>query len=172
MTPPPLAHTRTSTTRLHLCLVPVSLTKCMPKLLFVVPPGRRAARIQGAAHWLCFRIVSVPPSAEALAFSKEAAPAADALVGRCILFNWPVFGWCFGKITQCNTNPRISKKMEEGSTTKVNFHIYYEIDEDEVKTVLRADEYDGDVDGSWVLLEPVGEEARLAPPRAQKHDSR
>ena len=24
--------------------------------------------------------------------------------------------------------------------TKVNFHIYYEIDEDEVKTVLRADE--------------------------------
>ena len=56
--------------------------------------------------------------------------------------------------------------------TKVNFHIYYEIDEHEVKTVLRADEYDGDVDGSWVLLEPVGEEARLAPPRAQKHDSR
>ena len=27
--------------------------------------------------------------------------------------------------------------------TKVNFHIYYEIDKDEVKTVLRADEYDG-----------------------------
>ena len=24
--------------------------------------------------------------------------------------------------------------------TKVNFHIYYEIDKDEVKTVLRADE--------------------------------
>ena len=39
--------------------------------------------------------------------------------------------------------------MEEGSMTKVNFHIYYEIDEDEVKTVLRADEYDGDSDGSW-----------------------
>ena len=26
--------------------------------------------------------------------------------------------------------------------TKVNFHIYYEIDKDEVKTVLRADECD------------------------------
>ena len=61
-----------------------------------------------------------------------------------------------GKITQRNFNPRISKKMEEGSMTKVNFHIYYEIDEDEVKTVLRADEYDGDGDGSWVLLEATG----------------
>ena len=40
--------------------------------------------------------------------------------------------------------------------TKVNFHINYEIDEDEVKTVLRADEYDGDGDGSWVLLEATG----------------
>ena len=49
--------------------------------------------------------------------------------------------------------------MEEGSTTKVNFHIYYEIDEDEVKTVLRADEYDGEGEGSWVLLEATGGEA-------------
>ena len=37
-----------------------------------------------------------------------------------------------------------------GSMTEVNFHIYYEIDEDEVKTVLRADEYDGEGEGSWV----------------------
>ena len=43
--------------------------------------------------------------------------------------------------------------------TKVNFHINYEIDEDEVKTVLRADEYDGDGDGSWVLLEVTGGES-------------
>ena len=41
-----------------------------------------------------------------------------------------------------------SKKMEEGVMTKVNFYIYYEIDEDEVKTALRADEYDGDCEGS------------------------
>ena len=39
--------------------------------------------------------------------------------------------------------------MEEGVMTKVNFYIYYEIDEDEVKTVLRADEYDGDCEGSY-----------------------
>ena len=43
---------------------------------------------------------------------------------------------------------RVSKKMEEGVMTKVNFYIYYEIDEDEVKTSLRADEYDGDCEGS------------------------
>ena len=28
--------------------------------------------------------------------------------------------------------------MEEGVMTKVNFYIYYEIDEDEVKTALRS----------------------------------
>ena len=43
---------------------------------------------------------------------------------------------------------RVSKKMEKGVMTKVNFYIYYEIDEDEVKTALRADEYDGDCEGS------------------------
>ena len=37
--------------------------------------------------------------------------------------------------------------MEEGVMTKVNFYIYYEFDEDEVKTALRADEYDGDREG-------------------------
>ena len=47
--------------------------------------------------------------------------------------------------------------------TKVNFHIYYEIDEDEVKTVLRADEYDGDVDGSWVLLGACGRGGSAGP---------
>ena len=38
---------------------------------------------------------------------------------------------------------------------KVNFIIYYEIDDDEVKTVLRAADHGGDEDGAWVLLEPV-----------------
>ena len=38
---------------------------------------------------------------------------------------------------------------------KVNFIIYYEIDDEEVKTVLRAADYGGDEDGAWVLLEAV-----------------
>lgn len=31
----------------------------------------------------------------------------------------------------------------------------YEIDDQEVKTVLRSTEYGGDGDGAWVLLEPT-----------------
>ena len=38
---------------------------------------------------------------------------------------------------------------------KVNFNIFYEIDGQEVKTVLRRDEYGGDDDCAWVLLEAV-----------------
>ena len=41
----------------------------------------------------------------------------------------------------------------EGERRKVNFLIYYEIDQQTAKTVLRLDEYNGDQDGSWVLLE-------------------
>ena len=33
--------------------------------------------------------------------------------------------------------------------------IYYEIDDEEVETVLRAADYGGDEDGAWVLLELV-----------------
>ena len=36
---------------------------------------------------------------------------------------------------------------------KVNFLIHYEIDQQTVKTALRLDEYDGDEDAAWVLLE-------------------
>ena len=38
------------------------------------------------------------------------------------------------------------------SIEKVNFYIYYEIDGEEVKTVLRSAEHGGDEDGAWVLL--------------------
>ena len=46
-------------------------------------------------------------------------------------------------------------KAIDNEREKVNFHIYYEIDDEEVKTVLRSSEYGGDEDGAWVLLEPV-----------------
>jgi len=36
-----------------------------------------------------------------------------------------------------------------------NFNIFYEIDGEEVGSVLRADEYGVDEDFSWVLLEPA-----------------
>ena len=44
----------------------------------------------------------------------------------------------------------------EGERIKVNFLIHYEIDQQKAKTVLRLNEYNGDEDGAWVLLEAVG----------------
>ena len=46
-------------------------------------------------------------------------------------------------------------KVTRIRTEKVNFIIHYEIDDEDVKTVLRMDVYDGDDEGTWVLLEPV-----------------
>mmetsp|Transcript_30488 Transcript_30488/g.68795 ORF Transcript_30488/g.68795 Transcript_30488/m.68795 type:complete len:85 (-) Transcript_30488:1292-1546(-) len=60
---------------------------------------------------------------------------------------------CFGKITKRNLVPQVNKLMPDGSREKINFYVYYEVDDDEVKTLLRAECYDGDDEGSWVLLE-------------------
>ena len=40
---------------------------------------------------------------------------------------------------------------------KVNFILYYELDESEDACVLRAADYGGDAERAWVLLEAVGE---------------
>ena len=100
-----------------------------------------------------FRLATSPPSDEMLAFSKEAT-AADELVGQSILSRWPVVGWCVGTTRSRNTDARFYKTMD-GAREKVNFINYYEIDDEEVKTVLRAAEHGGEEDGAWVLLEPV-----------------
>ena len=61
-----------------------------------------------------------------------------------------------GKILSRNTDARKTAKLaEDGSTAEKNFNIFYEIDGEEVGSVLRADEYGGDEDFSWVLLEPA-----------------
>jgi len=113
-----------------------------PPAPFEAPPG--------------FKVATEPPSAEQLAFSKEAAAPADELVGKSILFKWPVVGWCVGKITERNTNARYFKKIED-KNEKINFFIFYEIDQDTVKTVLRLKDYGGEEESSWVLLESLGE---------------
>ena len=81
----------------------------------------------------------------------ENAPA-DDLVGRQILFHWPVVGWCLGTITQRNVSPYISKTIE-GKKEKVNFYVHYDVDDDEVKTVLRVSEYSESDEMGWLLLE-------------------
>ena len=37
----------------------------------------------------------------------------------------------------------------------MNFIIFYDIDGEDTKTVLRLDEYGGEDEGSWVLLEAI-----------------
>ena len=94
-----------------------------------------------------FKNADEPPSAEQLAFSKEKEAPGDALVGKSILYNWPVVGWCVGQVVERNTDGR-SFKTIDGERVKVNFLIFYEIDQQTVKTVLRLDDYGSE----WVLL--------------------
>lgn len=49
------------------------------------------------------------------------------------------------------------RRVHDGRTKRggeqCNFFVYYEIDDEEVPTALRLDEYDGDDEFSWVLLD-------------------
>ena len=54
-----------------------------------------------------------------------------------------------------NQDGRIKKKKIDSEMLNVNLFIFYHIDGEEAKTVLRLDDYDGDDEGSWVLLEGV-----------------
>ena len=74
------------------------------------------------------------------------------LVGRFILFNWVAAGWCLGEIARVNADGR--RIVEKG--VPANFFVYYEIDEEEgLQCTIRTDEYGGDEDFSWAMLEPV-----------------
>ena len=73
-------------------------------------------------------------------------------MGKSILFNWPVVGWCVGVIRERNMDARSYRKID-GERVKVNFSIYYEIDDNVVPTVLRLEEYGGQEESSWVMLE-------------------
>lgn len=63
---------------------------------------------------------------------------------------------CVGLIKERNQNAQFWKKVD-GERLPVNFIIYYEIDQEEIKTVLRMEEYGGDADSSWVLLQAASD---------------
>ena len=77
-----------------------------------------------------------------------------------------------GKITQRNTDARFYTRLEDGTSPKKNFFIYYELDDEEVKTYLCTNWYNGEDDGSWVLIDARPPRAAPAPemrspPRAE-----
>ena len=43
-----------------------------------------------------------------------------------------------GEITKRNTDARFYTRLEDGTSPKKNFFVYYEIDDQEVMTVLRT----------------------------------
>jgi hypothetical protein len=53
-----------------------------------------------------------------------------------------------------NKDGHFFKKIDE-KREKVNFFVFYDIDGEEIKTVLRLNEYGGDDDGAWVMLAAV-----------------
>ena len=71
---------------------------------------------------------------------------------RLILFKWPSVGWCIGKIMARNLDAR-AYRLIDGARSIVNFKVFYDLDQETAKTVLRLDDYGGYKDGSWVLLE-------------------
>ena len=58
--------------------------------------------------------------------------------------------WDYSGQSKVNTDGRIKRG---GKTT--NFYVHYEVDDDEVATALSLNEYGGDDESSWLLLEPV-----------------
>jgi hypothetical protein len=99
-----------------------------------------------------FKFDLAVPSPEELSFSKERVHAvADTLLGRHLLYRWPDVGWCVGLIKSRNTDARVMRKIG-GVNEKVNFFIHYQIDDTTCKTVLRAEEFNGEGPGAWVLL--------------------
>ena len=93
-----------------------------------------------------FQVAAAPPPAQ---LDCSDLAARKVLVGRTILFNWAVVGWCEGLLRSTNTDGRLKTK----GGAHINFFIYYTIDQEERKHALLLDTYGQGGVGSWVLLE-------------------
>ena len=81
-------------------------------------------------------------------------PAGQQLTGHHILFKWPTYGWCLGRISEGNSNPKrkVCKQV-------VNLIVFYPDDGSSGPDCLSFDNdnIDGDNDSlnhTWMLLEP------------------
>ena len=50
----------------------------------------------------------------------------------------------------------MTDKRIKRSNAQCNFYVYYEVDDDEVPTALRLEEYGNDEECRWLLLEETG----------------
>jgi len=107
-----------------------------------------------------FQPASMPPNSTML---LPLDPTGQQMIGQYILFKWPTYGWCLGKIAAWNTNPcKVGKQI-------VNFTVYYPNDGSSGLPCLSLDNYNTDIDNNspnhtWLLLEP----ARAQAPECQR----
>jgi len=81
-------------------------------------------------------------------------PAGQQMIGQHILFKWPTYGWCLGKISAWNSNPKctVCKQI-------VNFNVFSHDNSSSGPNCLSVDNYNIDTDNdspnhTWLLLEP------------------
>jgi len=85
-----------------------------------------------------FQPASVPPPGNMLV---PLDPARKQMIGQHILFKWPKHGWCLGKISSWNSNPKctVCKQI-------VNFTVFYPDDSSSGPHCLSLDSYNIDTD--------------------------
>ena len=81
-------------------------------------------------------------------------PAGQQMIGQYMLVKWPTYGWCLGKISAWNTNPK--RKVCKQT---VNFIVFYPDDGSSGPHCLSLDNCSIDTDDdppnhTWLLLEP------------------
>jgi len=64
-------------------------------------------------------------------------PSGQTPIGRTMLFNWPVVGWCLGNITERNLNAR----LKVGGRV-ANFKVFYPCNSTTATHALHLDSYD------------------------------
>ena len=81
--------------------------------------------------------------------------AIQQMSGQHILFKWPKYGWCFGKIAEWKSNPKCTVRGQI-----VNFIVCYPDDCSSGPHCLSLDNYNKHNDNdspnhTWLLLEPL-----------------
>ena len=81
-------------------------------------------------------------------------PAGQSMIGQRILYKWPRCGWCTGRITDCNNNP----KTKVGKMI-ANFTVLYLDDDSSGPHCLSLANYTANADDDapnhmWIMINP------------------
>ena len=98
-----------------------------------------------------FALAPSPPRSDTF---EPLNPAGQQMVGQHIMYKWPKHGWCTGKITECNDNPKtkIGKMI-------VNFVVLYTDDNSLGPHCLSLENFnhcadDDSPNHTWIMIDP------------------